>query len=231
MSRTLLDIRSQVKDDLDINEENFVTDVDLNRFINDAIEMAEAEIHTLYEDYYMANVDIPIALGESLIDYPVDIYANKIRKIIFKEGAFNTAIYEVKKEKNIMRAESADEYNQSSTSDLSWMPVNNTGVGRKIRLYPKTGRSGILTVYYIRNAQKLALDADICDIDEFEQFIIQATKTMVYLKDGDPRAVDSKALEDALKVSMVTTLSEMVPDGNSEIDLDTSHYDDSVGDY
>jgi len=229
--RTLLEIRQQVKDDLDLNDETFITDVDLNRWINDAIENAESEIHTLYEDYFLAHADIVITAGVVDIDYPSDIYANKIRKIIFKESTNKDAqSHEVRRQKDLVAAESMDLYSSDSTNPvLSWVPVNTSGAGRKMRLYPKSGRNGILTVYYIRNAAKLVLDTDICDIDEFERYIIQSVKTQAFFKDGDPRSTDSKGLEEQLKRSMVDSLSNMSPDNNDEVDPDFSHYDDMVG--
>ena len=232
MSRTLLDIRTQIKDDLDLNEETFVTDIDLNRWINDAIETAEAEIHDLYEDYFVSDVDVPISVGVNKYDYPADIYANKIRKILYKEASAvnGSSAHEVLREKDLIRAESRDIYETNSTNpSLSWTPSNNAAEGKKIRLHPSSGRDGILTIHYIRNAKKLSLDTDICDIDEFERFVVQAVKTQVFIKDGDPRTEESKGLEEQLKVAMVLTLSNMTPDNNDDIEFDLSHYSDMVG--
>ena len=231
MSRTLLDIRQQVKDDLDLNDETFITDIDLDRWANDAIEAAETEIHGMYEDYFLSTLDVPITAGNVEIDYPTDIYANKIRKILFKESNFtNTASHEVRRERDLIRAESADLYNSDSTNPvLSWVPVNQAGVGRKIRLYPKSGRTGVLTIYYLRNAARLTLDTDVCDIDEFERYVIQSIKTQAFLKDGDPRSADSKGLEEQLKKDMILSLANMSPDNNDEVEPDFSHYDDMAG--
>lgn len=232
MSRTLKDIRDQVIDDLDLNEETFVSETDLNRWINDAIEDAEGEIHVLYEDYYLTEEDpVAITAGQTKVDYPADIYANKIRKIIFSDGSSNSiATHEVKQIKDITRAKELDIYYDSSTNPiLRWMPSNKASEGRKIRLFPDSGRSGFLYVFYIRNATKLVADTDICDIDEFERYIVQFTKTQAYLKDGDPRADDSKILEEQLRGKMISQLTDMAPDDNTEIEMDISHYDDSVG--
>jgi hypothetical protein len=232
MSRTLLDIRQQVKDDLDLNEEIFVEDSDLNRWINDAIETAEAEIHTLYEDYFLDRTVYTLTAGVRELDFPADIYASKVRKLLFKESLTspNTAAHEVKREKNLIEAEGRDIYEyQSATPTLTWVETNNSVDGRKIRLYPEQGRAGYLVMYYIRNANRLVDDADVCDIDEFSRFIIQHTKTQAYLKDGDPRAEESKTLEEQLKAQMVATLSNRTPDNNDEIRLDLAHYEDMVG--
>ena len=229
---TLKEIRDQVISDLDLEEEVWVSDSEIDRWINDAIKVAESQIHTLYEDYFLVESDpVPISRGDYLIDYPSDIYANKIRKVIFSDGTgTNTASHDVKRVKNLLAGKTADLYSADTTTPiLQWTPSNKLGEGRKIRLFPNTGRDGFLYMWYIRNASKLVNDTDICEVDEFEHYIVQYVKTRVYLKDGDPRADDSKTLEEGFKNDMITTLSDMAPDGDNELDMDTSHYSDSVG--
>jgi hypothetical protein len=110
------------------------------------------------------------------------------------------------------------------------MPVNIASEGRKIQLFPTIARTGTLLVWYIRNAKILVNDSDICDIDEFSDFIVQATKTQAYLKDGDMRADDSKNLEEQYKIDMINTLEDMiVDDEDDKLYVDTSFYKESVG--
>jgi len=230
---TLAEIKQQVIDDLDLDEQDFISASDLTRWTNDAINVAEGEIHTLYEDYFLDSITIPITYGvDQYIDYPSDVYANKIRKVIYTDNTgSSTATHEVRRVKDILRAEEDDLYNNNtSTSILRWAPSNDATAGRKMRLYPKQSRTGNLVIYYIRNAKKLVLDADETDIDEFSRFLVQYVKTQAYLKDGDIRSEDSKALEEQYKQEMVLTLSDMTPDDNNEVPMDLSHYEDSVGD-
>ena len=229
---TLAEIRQQVIDDLDLDEQDFISEEDLTRWTNDAIQVAEGEIHTLYEDYFLASEDISITYGSSqYVDYPADIYANKIRKVIFTDGTgTSSSTHEVRRVRDILKAEEDDIYNtQTSTPVLQWSPYNGAADGRKIRLYPSTGRTGTLIIYYIRNAKRLVEAADETDIDEFSRFLVQYVKTQAYLKDGDKRAEDSKALEEQYKSEMILTLSDMVPDDNNEVMMDLSHYNEMVG--
>lgn len=240
MARTFRELKQQVIDDLDLQDEIFVTEYDLYRWLNDAIESAEAQIHTLYEDYFLSRTEYTISSGEYLLDYPSDIYASKVRKMLFKESnnAPNTASHEILREKDLITAEARDIYeNSSSQPTLTWIGTNSSSEGRKVRLFPKLTRNGIIVMYYIRNAAKVVYDSntsewvnqdDVCDIDEFERYLVQAVKTQVYLKDGDIRAEDSKGLEEQLKKDMVETLSNRVPDNNDEIVMDLSHYSDML---
>jgi len=229
--KTLKQIRDQVIEDLDLDEETFVSETDLNRWINDAITLAEAEIHTLYQDYFLSEAVITAVAGQASYDFPSDIYANMIRKIVYRAGdGDNIETHEVKRVRNLMEAKEEDLYNTTSSSAiLRWSPINDAATGRKIRVFPKRSRDGFFDVFYIRNAKVLVLDDDVCDIDEFEIYIMQHAKTEAYLKDGDPRTADSKALEESYQAKMILTLAEMVPDNNNEIDMDFTHYEDSAG--
>lgn len=229
---TLKEIRDQVINDLDLEEETWITDAELNRWANEALKQAEAQVHSLYEDYFLVESDpVAIALDQNTVDYPSDIYANKIRKIVFSDGTGNsTASHEVKRVRNLLAAKSADFYGTDTTTPiLRWTPTNKAGEGRKIRLFPESGRAGFLYIWYIRNAAEMVNDSDVCEIEEFEHYIVQYVKTKAYLKDGDPRADDSKILEEQYRNDMITTLSDMVPDDNNELDMDTDFYEDSVG--
>jgi hypothetical protein len=229
---TLADLRQAVVNDLDLQDDDFIAATDLNRWIRDGVKAAERKIHTIYEDYFLTDVEVDITYGQTFVDYPVDIYANKIRKIVFKDGVSgaNVQSHEVKKVKDILNAISRDIYNDQTTNPiLQWSPSNSLASGRKIRLHPANGRTGKLIIYYIRNARDLILDSDICDIDEFETYVIRYAKTLAYLKDGDPRAEDIKLLEKEIEIEITSTLSDMAPDDNNQVELDMSHYKDSNG--
>jgi hypothetical protein len=235
---TLKQLRERVQADLDLQDETFISDSDINAWINESIKKAEAEIHALYEDYFLSETTITLSTGTKLYDYPSDIYGNKIRKLIFQDSAGSTS-HEVKRVRNLAEASDRDIYLTGSNHHLEWTPYNDATNGRKIRIFPETGRSGTLRVWYIRNAKQLVdetvdevttlADAQSCDIDEFERYVLQAVKTECLFKDGDPRAIQSKQIEEQLKQNMINTLSNMVPDNNNEIVMDFSFYEDCEG--
>jgi len=235
---TLLELRERVQADLDLQDETFITDSDINTWINDAIKKAEAVIHTLYEDYFITQTTQAITAGTYLYSYPSDVYANKIRKIIYHDSGKTTS-HEVKRVPSLVEGSERDIYSTGSNSVLQWSPYNSKSGGRQIRLFPEAGRAGTLIIWYIRNARQLVdetvdevttlADAQSCDIDEFERYILQCVKTECYFKEGDPRAMQSKQLEEQLKVDMIETLSNAVPDNNDEIPMDFSFYNDCEG--
>ena len=226
MASTLAVLRARVQSDLDLEDETFISDADINSWINEGISKAETIIHNLYEDYFLSETTQAITSGTFKYSYPTDIFANKVRKIIYQDTNGNTS-HEVKRIKNLAEGSERDIYDTSQNHTLQWTPYNDSN-GRKIRLFPEAGRSGTLRIWYIRNAKQLSADTDTCDIDEFERYILQVAKTECYFKDGDPRAVSSKQLEEQLKQDMINTLSNMVPDNNDEIPMDLSFYNDII---
>lgn len=248
---TLNDLINDVKDDMDINEgtSNVLTsisDADIARWIAKGVRSAERVIHGLYEDYFLSKTTIAITANTTEYSYPSDVYANKIRKIVFDNGS---EAHEVKRTKDILSSQVNDILvNSWSNPILTWTPINTSvslvGVqkttGRKIKLFPKEGRTGTLHVWYIRNANKLYdpatddLDGDVsptallneCDIDEFEDYIVQYAKVAALLRDKDPTAADEKMILDELEEAMRSTLSDMAPDQNNELLADTSLYCD-----
>jgi len=81
-----------------------------------------------------------------------------------------------------------------------------------------------LTLYYLRNANRMLVDSSVCDIPEFTSFIIQWIKMRCYEKEGDSRFQLAGTLVDQQRRQMIETLTSMVPDGDNEIDSDVSHY-------
>jgi hypothetical protein len=69
-------------------------------------------------------------------------------------------------------------------------------------------------------------DTSICDIPEFTSFVIQWMKMRCYEKEGDPRFEGAAGLVQQQRKQMIDTLTNMVPDGDNEVEMDTSFYED-----
>ena len=229
---TLKELRDEVKSDLDLEDSTFgedvtISDADINRWINLGIKKAERIIMGLYEDYFLSFTSIAITTATNKYDYPVDIYGNKIRKVIFDNGSTSN-VHEVKRIKNISEATQIDLITTDvSDPQLRWYPVNTLSSGRKIQIFPKYSRNGSLSVWYIRNAKQLTSDSHVTDIDEFSEYIVTYAKMKAAIKDNDPRAKDLQEELAELEIDMQATLSSMVPDENDEIQIDTDFYENS----
>jgi hypothetical protein len=72
-------IKDKVEDDLDLQEETFISAEAMLKFANQAVRSAEAIICNTNEDYFLTPKAIPLFSGVSEYDLPAGIYAAKIR--------------------------------------------------------------------------------------------------------------------------------------------------------
>lgn len=220
---TLTQIRTKLKNDCNLYDDTFVdVDTELLGYINEAIDDCEALIHGLYEDYFLVRSTLTLVSGTATISLPSDIFANKVRRILYDDGGSKK--YEVRRFKNI--AETM--YYTESTLPYKYMLTNDSSNGPKIRLYPTPAESNSnLVIWYIRNAKTLSSGSDECDIPEFINFIYAHAKWNVARKEkyGVDLQVATAHLDTERKL-LEATLADMVPDEGNDIRPDFSFYQD-----
>lgn len=227
---TYAEIRTKIQRDTDTEAEEFIRPDELLDLVNEAIDEAEAEIHLLgaEENYFLTYADLPVTVGQELLDLPADIYANKIKNIVYSDGAL---VYPVRRLKGPnLYEEIADQQRATNVSDYYRYILTNATPGpqTKILLVPKSREVSTTNfrLWYLRQANRMVNDSSICDIPDFVQFIINRTIYQIWAKEGHPNAEAAKMkLEESRKL-MTDTLNEMIPDGDSEIVMDLSHYRD-----
>lgn len=226
---TLSEIREKISRDLDVEAEVFIQPEEMTGYINEAIDEAEAEIHAIYEDYFLTDYYVPLVAGTQEYSLPSDIYAHKIRKIIFSDGQSKT--YE------IPRIPESDKFEDialterfRSTEFYRYLIKNSTPGDPKIYFVPTIREadagSDEMRIWYLRNANRLSLDSDICDIPEFVHFIISLAKLRILEKEGHPNTPYWDNQTERQRRLMVNTLSNMIPDGETMIVPDMTHYDE-----
>jgi hypothetical protein len=224
---TWAQIKAKVQADLGIEDEVFVTEAELMSYCNEAIDEAEAEIHGLYEDYFLNKSTLTLVQGTSDYVLPTDIYAHKIRRIIYQHGANIYAVERLKDWKKFEEKALTDYY--PSTAYYAYIILNSAAGAPKISLVPTAQESGAyMTVWYIRNATRMTADASICDIPEFINFVYQYIKCRVYEKEMNPNAQAAVAILQQQRTLMQETLGTMVPDADNTIEMDLSSYEEHV---
>jgi len=227
---TYLEIKNKVRRDLGIEQETFVTPEELLGYVNEAIDECESEIHTLYEDYFLTKSLISIVNGTKDYELPANIYAMKIRSMIFTDG---NEVYTIKRFKNTMQMFEKLEYQDLVADDIfryvlfnhQALTVSDLPVIQLVPTPRKSFTDGI-ALYYFRNANRMVDDTSVCDIPEFIHYVVQHAKARCYEKEGDPRAIGALSIADRFRQNMVNTLTQMTPDGDNEIEKDLSHYSD-----
>jgi hypothetical protein len=222
---TWAEIQSKIEADLDLQDEAFIQEGELLGYANEAIDEAEAEIHGLYEDYFITRSTITLVVGQEEYSLPSDVYAHKIRRLVYDDGG---RVYTVDRIKDWHKFEEyAIQKNYGTGEIYRYFVVNSTAGAPKILLVPKATESGNkIAIWHIRNANRLAVSTDICDIPEFINFIFQYMKVRVYEKEGHPNL--TKAMQDLeqQREQMVSTLAAMVPDGDNTVEADMSAYEE-----
>lgn len=231
---TLAEIRKKIQQDLDLEGEVFIQPDELVNYINQAIDEAEAEIHSIYEDYFISWYFPLLVAGQREYSLPSDIYAHKIRKIIFSDDQSKT--YEIARIPESEKfADIALTERFRSTEFYRYLITNREPGNPKIYVVPAiresdTGASADgqsrMRIWYLRNANRLEQDADVCDIPEFVHFVIAYAKLRCLEKEGHPNTVIWTQHVERQRRLMIDTLTNMIPDGETLIEPNMMHYDE-----
>lgn len=218
-------LESRVRTDLDLLDEPAVSQAEILNYINEAVDIAEANIHTLYEDYFLNKAALSLVAGTQEYSLPSDIYSDKIRAIVYHNG---TEIYQVKRIRGMNVFRDLKDIDQFGSADRYRYILYNASAaaGVKISLYPTSREtsSTVMTIWYIRNATRLSAIGDTCDIPEWTPFIVSYVKMkcIMKLRDRDPQMYISEM--ENLKMEMITALENRVPDDDDKIPMDMDHY-------
>lgn len=87
-------IQTKLQNDLDLINEPFLTPTELLGYVNEAIEDSETAIHTfgLGADYFRVSTFRLLTPGQSNYLFPTDIYANKIRRVFYRNPVAMTQV-------------------------------------------------------------------------------------------------------------------------------------------
>ncbi len=227
---TYTELKAKVMNDLDLQNETSISDTEYLGLFNEAIDEAEAEIHKLgvEEEYFLDSDTLSLITSTSEYSMPAAIYANKIRAIIYSNGS---DIFEVRRHrgKNKFLDVSQIDYENTNAQNPAYryFVTNNLTNNRKIRLVPASKETSTnMRVWFIRNARRLTTGADILDIPEFTNFVLSFVKVRLLQKEGDARVELEAEMLKAQRKLMIDTLTEMVPDGDTEVERDLSHYEE-----
>lgn len=223
---TYAQIKTKVESDLDLEDQTFIPDDEMLGYANEAVGEAEAEVHGIYEDYFLTRAFLPLVAGTEAYNLPTNIYANKIRGIMYRNAGDYYTI------KRIMEwhkfAEYTEELAYQTSTWYQYLLINTTPGVPQILLSPpaKETSSQNVTIWYIRSANRFTTGTDICDIPQFVEFVIQYMKVRCLEKEGNPGVVKAMADLEQQRGQMTSTLQTMVPDNENNIQPDLSIYRD-----
>jgi len=230
--RTFGDLNNQLKKELDLEGEEFISPSEMIGYWNHGVSIAESHIITLglRDKYFLSRQALNTVLGQELIDLPIDIYANKIIRIIYLNGG---TFYTVRPLDSKEMFENYQYLNAFSATDFYRYMITHTTPGiEKLVLVPaarETG-TGVLKIWYFRDANRYAIDADICDLPEIAyEFLNAYVKERCYEKESHvnfPGAQSDRQYKEQL---MQSVLSGQIQDSEmSLIEMDLSIYQEST---
>lgn len=217
---TFGEIKTMIQQELDLQDETFITPKEILNYINEGVKMVESTIHTIYEDYFLTQGNVSFVSNQATYSLPSNIYANKIRQLWYNDNnALNYEIRKVRQLKEIQSVRYPDLY--------KYMITNDAVAGFKINFYPTPQEnSSNCIIWYIRTAKQYEDNNDVCDIPEFANVVIQYGRWKCMSKEGHP---DTDAAERdliAMKQIMIDSLTARIPDEHNEVIQDVSFYED-----
>ena len=180
---TLLEMKEKIKSDLEMREEQYLPDSDIVKLINDAVSDAHKHIVRVYEDYFLSFYTQPLAADQSIITLPTDIFADKIRAIIYRDGDIGSASItcEFSKVKSLRDAMNVRNIISNNSGAMRlWLLTDQSVSSRAIKLIPETGRAGFVDMWYVRRPAIMVNDSDLCPIPEFADYVVQKAKVAYY---------------------------------------------------
>lgn len=222
-------LRDKVLRDLDLEEETFISSSEMLSFANEAIDRCEQEVVTIYEDYFLDYEVLAIVSGQDEYELPPNIYAHKIRRMVFFDG--NT-VYKVKRLGDWKKFETyeLDRANGNGVNLFDYFIRNAVPGAPTILFTPVPTTMGQVRIWYLRQSNRLEDPVDILDIPEGHNYVLAYMKmkciekeTHAELTPGLQKAIADVETERKL---MVETLTAMVPDAENEIEPDFTLYEE-----
>lgn len=234
---TLAQVKAKIDKELDLENEDIVQPEEFVGYVNDAVREVVAEMSKLsVEDtYFHKFAAFPLVANQADYVLPTDIFANKIKALVYND---DTAIYRIRRIRGneiYARMESLQKYAVSENRPVCYALFNSgVSTGYSLKIIP-TPRVNVpfVTMYYLRQANELALDDDGTGLidcpEEFIQFLIAFVKVKCLAKEiGNPNLPFAMKDEDRCRALMIQTLTDQVEDSDNTVPLDLSHYMEST---
>jgi len=227
--RTFGELSTQVQQELDIEEEEFIQPQELINYFNSGITIIESEIVKLgcKEKYLQTEAFVSIVAGQQDYNLPDDIIEQKIRKIIYRD---NTNIYTLKPAKVEGAYEGEDVARLYSSSDYYYYQLYKIGEDHILRISPPAYQSvtDALRIIYFKDLNRYEDDDTKCDIPVVcYEYLLSYVRYRVYMKETHVNMQPEAAIMANLLQLMRETLQNQVADPDMDLnDMDLTHYEE-----
>lgn len=226
--KTKEQVVEKIERDLDLEDEEFIQPDEMTEYINDAITVIEAHINTLglRDQYFLTRTTLDLVSGTADYALPTNIYADKIKEVIYSNGA---QIYRINPLTRDYAAEEIEHLNRFSTTEYYQYRIRrDSSTANYFQLIPSSRETAndVVIVEYFRDLERVDSDADLVEVPEISLlYLYQYVKVKVYEKESHGNYPTAKVELDELEELMLSTLQGQLADNmNNEIELDKSIY-------
>ena len=213
--KTLLDVTTKINRDLDLEAEEFIQPDEMTGYINDAITIVEAHMNTmgLRDQYFLTRTTMSITQGVEDYELPTNIYENKIKQILYHNGA---TLYTLKPMTADDSAEDIEYLKSYASNDYYRYRVrNDSSTEVFLQLIPKANDtlSDVIIIEYFRDVERVSDDSDKIELPEIAiQYLYQYVKVKVYEKETHSNYQSATAELMKLEGLMLDTLRGQIND-------------------
>lgn len=163
------DMNKKVQRDLDLEGETFIGADEMIGYYNEALNEAESEIMVLNQDYLLTKYFMPVVQGTSRYNLPSNIYANKIRAIMYANGSIIYPVGQYRRRGKFVDMAFTDTYGQPD--DYRYILSNDVPGQAVVEFHPVMRETAVLagtlftplTMWFIRNCARIPLTGEYCN--------------------------------------------------------------------
>ena len=163
---TLSSLRTQIRQRANMENSEFISDSELNGYINASYAELYDILVSRFEDYYTITASSTVSAGSFSFSVPADFY--KVRGV--DRLISGTEYYSLKG----FNFSERNAYNNSVTFNyFNQIDIRYRLIGNNIELTPQGSAAGTYRLWYIPTYTALSLDADTVDgVNGWEEYII-----------------------------------------------------------
>jgi len=190
MSISLLELRTQARQVADMEDNEFISDTELNNYINFAIaELHDILVSSYGEDYFLNEISGQTVSNTNAYDLPSDFY--KLKGVDVK---LNGSDYASLNQFNFNERNKYEDFGSWTLLGIS--NIRYRVMGNKIRFTPTPDANVDYRLWYIPKATKLVADEDtLDDINQYSDMIIlSAAIKMLMKEESDTTALSNEKM-------------------------------------
>lgn len=229
--KTFGELRGQVEKELDTEEEQFIQETEMQGYFDSGITLIEAEIVKLglREKYLQGESFISTIQGQSDYALPADIVANKIRKMVYRNGLLVYTLRPYRGEEQYVAEDIAALQTPNEYYHYAFIKAGGVTYIRLIGT-PQVAVTNAIRMKHWIKLNRYTDDNTICDLPDIcYEFLLSYVRYRIYSKEGpsNANAQNEKADMGTLRALMTDTLQNQVADPDMDLmDRDWSHYEE-----